>query len=369
MSFKRDARHALRRTHCQLLAILGVLALAAPAHAAVSRDFAGLVAEDVFAGDRSYRDAQLGVQSAIGIGLLRQTFDWSAIEQSPGAYQLGAYDTYVAHAARHGITILPILFKPPAFRSSAPAQGARRGTYPPRRYEDLGEFGAVLVRRYGPNGTLWSENPSLAKVPIRAWQIWNEPNLPAYWPTGPNPKQYTRLLAAASKRIKAADPGAEIVTAGMPKSRLGMGLTKYVDGLYAAGGKRWFDTLALNPYARSGKELLARLKDARRQMNRHRDRSARIWVTELGWADSGPPSPFRMGANRQAKLILDAFRRLGGARSKLRLRGVVYYAWRDGQPYAPNFTDFWGLHTGVLDISGQPKPAFSALQQAVAGLR
>jgi hypothetical protein len=51
----------------------------------------------------------------------------------------------------------------------------------------------------------------------------------------------------------------------------------------------------------------------------------------------------------------------------LKLRGFVYFGWRDGQPY--NGKDFWGLHTGLLNIEGQPKPAYSAMQQALAALR
>ena len=56
------------------------------------------------------------------------------------------------------------------------------------------------------------------------------------------------------------------------------------------------------------------------------------------------------------------------ARSKLKLRGVVYYAWRDGAPYPPLFKDFWGLHTGLLSLTGSAKPALNAFKNTVAGL-
>jgi hypothetical protein len=56
-------------------------------------------------------------------------------------------------------------------------------------------------------------------------------------------------------------------------------------------------------------------------------------------------------------------------RRKLRLRGVVYYSWRDAHPYPPLYKDMWGLHTGLLDVNGNPKPAFGAFCQAVAALR
>jgi hypothetical protein len=47
----------------------------------------------------------------------------------------------------------------------------------------------------------------------------------------------------------------------------------------------------------------------------------------------------------------------------------VYFSWRDGLPYAPHFKDLWGLHTGLLDLDGNPKPAFSAFKRAVRRLR
>jgi hypothetical protein len=350
---------------------VSVLALfafsAAPAAAKPPRDFVGLVSEDILAGDANYRTANLSAQSAIGVGVLRQTFDWSQIERAPGQYDFSAYDDYVGAAAAHGITILPILFKPPAFRSPNPTA---RATYPPKKYRDLGVFGAAVIRRYGRNGTYWSQNPGVPKLPFRFVQVWNEPSLRAYWPPQPNPEQYTKLLKAAAKPIKAADRRIEVVTAGLPQSRLSRpSLLKYVERMYKAGAKSAFDTLAINTYARNDRELVTLLKNVRRLMNRYRDRRAKIWGTELGWSDVGPASPFRAGVGGQADRIKKSFRQLSRFRRKLRIRGVVYFSWRDGAPYPPMFRDFWGLHTGLLRADGSTKPAFAAFKQAVSALR
>jgi hypothetical protein len=56
-------------------------------------------------------------------------------------------------------------------------------------------------------------------------------------------------------------------------------------------------------------------------------------------------------------------------RSQDRLSGVVYFGWRDGAPYAPDFKDFWGLHTGLITLKGRPKPALRAYAGTVARLR
>jgi hypothetical protein len=340
-----------------------------PAAGKLPRDFFGIVSEDSFANNGAYRVATLNHLARLGVGVLRQTFDWATIERVPGRYDFTAYDSFVASLAIRHMTVLPVLLDPPPFRSSAPAQGAKTGTYPPRDYADMGDFAAILVRRYGPRGRFWRFHPELPKVPIRAWQVWNEPSLPAYWPSGPDPAQYTHLLGVVGREIKRFDPGAEIVSAGIPESRLGIPFQDFVEGMYRAGARADFDTLAIHPYARDAAGVVAAVEDARRIMDQHGDSAGRIWVTELGWADAGPRSSFTVGASGQAHRISRVLASLVSLRSRARLRGIVYFGWRDGAPYAPAFKDFWGLHTGLLDLRGRGKPALRAFADAVATLR
>lgn len=345
------------------------LAGAAPAGAAVPKDFFGVVTEDVFAGDAGYRNATLTQQSSIGVGLIRQTFHWKQIETSPGVYNFAGYDAYMAATASHGIRVLPILFDPPRFRARVSKRTS--ATYPPRHYADLGTFGAAVARRYGPGGSFWAQNPGLPRLPITSYQIWNEPNIPAYWPTGPNPKQYASLLKAAAKGIHAADPHAQIVTAGLPDSHLSRpgNVYSYVKALLRAGGANSFDTLAVNPYGKSSGEMVGKLQRFRTILNHGHARSAHMWITEFGWSDVGPASSFRAGRAGQAKQVRRAIPALVKRRGHFKLRGLIYYSWRDGAPYAPLFKDFWGLHTGLLRRNGSSKPALAAFKLAIAQAR
>ena len=346
-----------------LLAVGAAAAYAAPAPPrGAPTDFVGMVSEDSFADPGAYRQAQFATQASFGVRLVRQTFDWSQIEVAPGTYDFSVYDSFVGDAARAGMTVLPILFRAPAFR----ARQSPRLAYPPTKYADLGDFGAVVVNRYGPNGTFWSENPSIPKLPIKAVQLWNEPNLKAYWGGKPDAKQYTALLKAAYKPIKAAARSIEIVSAGMPESRIGVKLKTFIPAMYKAGAKKWFDTLAINPYGRSANAVMNNLAKVRDIMRKYHD-SARIWSTELGWSDTGPRSPQRVGAQGQAKQIDKLVKSMVRQRRKLKLRGFVYFGWRDAAPYLGG-VDFWGLHTGLLNLDGQPKPAYAAFQKAVASV-
>jgi hypothetical protein len=295
------------------------------------------------------------------IGLVSDdAFWWSLIEPQPGRYDFRLYDGYMTAAAKANLSVLPILFDPPAFRSARPASGARRGTYPPANYSDFAYFAARLVRRYGPGGEFWQQHPELPQLPIRSWQVWNEPNIPVYWPSGPNPAQYAAMLRAVSGGIKAVDPGAKVVTAGLNESELGIKLVPFLRGMYRAGAKGSFDVLALHPYAPGSDLVLAQLTRAVRELRRNRD-SARTLVTELGWA-TGSPSRRALVVSEpgQASLIRRTITELARFRGRLRLDGVFYFNWRDTSP-PPGSGDHWGLHTGLFREDGSAKPALQAL--------
>jgi hypothetical protein len=368
MTPRPSRRTPSRHLFAALLGAALALAGAATTHAAVPRDFVGMTSDDVFAGDDNYRTSNLSSQATLGVGLLRQTFDWSTIERSNGSYDLSYYDQYVAKAAAHGIRILPVLFRAPKFHAKRPKE---RPAYPPKSNATMARFAQVLVRRYGERGTLWSERPDVPRLPIHSWQIWNEPLLKVYWGGRPNARAYTAMLKTVGRAIKAVDRRAEIVTAGLPPSKLkgAVPLPRFIRSMYRAGGKSAFDTIAINSYAKNAGELNRLLRGVRQQMNRSRDRRAKIWITELGWGDKGPRHRFIVGARGQAKRITTSFALIRKVRSRLRLRGVVYYSWRDLPPYPPGFKDLWGLHTGLLNRSGQPKRAFNAFKRAASKLR
>jgi hypothetical protein len=106
------------------------------------------------------------------------------------------------------------------------------------------------------------------------------------------------------------------------------------------------------------------MKSIRRILRRAGDRRRRIWITELGWADSGPTHRFNLGPAGQPKMIRKAVRWVIKKRKKLRLRGFVYFQWRDQRPYPPEYKDMWGLHTGLLNLDGVAKPAYRAFKSA-----
>jgi hypothetical protein len=324
--------------------------------------FVGVVADDVYDGPPAYRDRTLARIRASGAGLIRQTFDWSAIETAPGKYDFSGLDRYVAAVAGQRLRLLPILFRPPRFRSSAPERGAKRGVYPPEHPEDLGRFAAALVHRYGPQGDFWREHGDLPALPIRDWQVWNEPNFPFYWPSGPDPAAYVRLLRATGGAIHSVDPGAKVVSAGLASSHQGVPFDRFVEGMYAHGAKEALDVFALHPYAVDVPGVV-NAADHTRELLAHLGHAPPIWVTELGWATGGPSSPFTVDETEQAGRVRRALGELARKRRALGLLGVVYFNWRD-LPAPRGGGDFFGFHTGLLREDGSAKPALEAFREA-----
>ena len=76
------------------------------------------------------------------------------------------------------------------------------GTSPPDNPRDWTDFLTALATRY--------------RGRIHAYEIWNEPNLDREWgDKTPDPAAYTRMLKDSYQAIKAADPQALVVSAGM----------------------------------------------------------------------------------------------------------------------------------------------------------
>ena len=373
-------RRVRRRVTGALIVVVALLATAcggssghatgAPSHPPLPSDFLGIVTNDAFAAHAGAQAQILADERRTGVELVRETFDWAAIEPTPGRFDFSRYDAFMVACARAGLRVLPIVFGRPRFEPAqhpAGGQVSATTTFAPARLRDFAVFAAALARRYGPHGTFWRSHPTLAAQAIRSWQIWNEPNLPVYWGGRPDAAGYVAMLTAAARAIRVVDPGAEIVTAGIPDSSIGVPLNRYVRAMLAAGAARSADTLAINPYASSDSGVVAATEAVRQLLDEDGHAATRIWVTEIGWASGGPGSSFTVGAVAQARFVLGALTTLGRLAPTLRLRGVVYFDWRDAPPY-PGGINFWGLHTGLVSENGIGKAALSAFYQAAGVL-
>ena len=279
------------------------------------------------------------LMTASGVESVRAAFDWRAaqpVEGGPVDFQ--AMDALVTAAAARRLPVLPVVHRTPAWAAARPRDGsaaAPRGTAP------FAAFLTALVGRYGPDGSLWAEQPGLPKLPIRDWQIWNEPNLTRYWTPQPFARRYVRLLRASRRSLRAADPGSRTILAGLPNESW-IALRR----VYRAHGRGAFDAVALHPYTGRPRNVVRLVEFARREMRRYRDGRKPVWLTELSWPASkgktaGAPGFVTTERGQAARLEL-ALRLLARARKRLRIEKVVWYTWlsREG---SRNSFDWSGL--------------------------
>jgi hypothetical protein len=330
------------------------LALPAGAQAAAPRAFYGVMA----AQDPS--SSEIARMGAGKVGTLRINLVWGAVQSSESsALNWSYYDSIIGAAAQQGIRVLPTVYSSPSWVADA-------SNHPPTgRF--LGPFRAFVqgaAQRYGANGSFWSENPSIPKLPVTDWQLWNEMNSPSFWFTKPNPKQYVQLLKTFSGGIKSGDPSAKVVLGGLfrtPRIRNGIPLDRYLPGIYRAKGKKYFDAVALHPYSTTPRDALRAVRDTRQVMARFKDKKAKLWITEVGWATGGVATPLTVSPQRQASYLRKTFGLLAKNRKRMKIAGVVWYSWRD----LPG--GIWFNHTGLFTETLDPKPSWSAFVGLTGG--
>jgi hypothetical protein len=367
-----------------LLTLLALAALPLPvAHAAksvtppaVPYGFVGMNADGPLLSPQVNLGAQLGAMSRGGVDTIRTAFYWSQAQPvssfifiSPADAPLytdvggiptnfSATDTIVGTAARHGITILPDVQQAPAWASRHPGNPAS----PPSGTVPYGNFMAALAKRYGPNGTFWKANPSLHQLPIRDWQIWNEPDATKYWSDQPFVADYVALLKAAHTALRGVDPGARAVLAGFP-SRSWVSLAR----LYKAGARPYFDVAAVHPFSLPVTNITRILKEDRRVMAKYHDSRKPMFITETSWPSALGRTTTkygfevtRSGEAAKARAVLQL---LAAEREQFNLERVYWYTWisLDASRDAP--FDYAGLQTFTPANKLVKKPAYKAFTQ------
>ncbi len=265
------------------------------------------------------RDLQL-IHNA-GFTWVKQHVGWRDVEGiAKGHYDWYFTDRIVADAEQLGLNVLFRLDREPVW--AVPPEGTTSDNGPPENPQDFGDFCHALADRY--------------RGRVRAYQVWNEPNLAREWGGWtPDPAEYVELLRACYIGVKTADPDALVISAGLAPT--GNGPPEAIPdvdcliGMYEAGAAPYFDLLGVNaPGFKAAPEVspdeaaatpeyggqrffcFRRVEDAREIMLRYGDGDKQVAVLEIGWTtDPRPNSPYHWHAvteEQQADYLVRAFR-------------------------------------------------------------
>ena len=272
---------------------------------------------------------------------------WGVVEPEKGKFDWTFADKEAKLYRDQGMNGLCLLCYSSEWSRKPPADDAERALYANYVYQ--------MVSRY--------------KDTFHVWEIWNEPNIPSFWPE-PNVKDYTLMLKEAYKAAKKADPNCTILAASTSGPDL-----DYIKGIYANGGWDYCDGISIHPYSMCGGPIAQRLDKTLRMHQEYLRSKSKVqsskfktgkpgtlnlkpgtlnpkslWITEMGWTSKNAQED-----RDQAVYVVQSY--------VISLaNGVEKLFWF--------CLDDWGEKWGVVRNSNplDPKPSYSAYQNLTRAL-
>jgi hypothetical protein len=295
------------------------------------------------------RDSQLLSDAAAGS--MRIDVDWSWVERSPGRLDLSMYDPIYATLLSRGIRpLLNVMGSPPwAWPLLSLCLPTSDCHFAPDRSKDAawGHFVGEVARRY----------PLAVAI-----EVWNEPNLRAFFQPAPDPVRYTELLRAAHDAVKAVAPGMPVLGGALAPvldettDAKDYGLRPFLRRMYASGARGLMDGLSIHPYphGRTDGGVYDAMDAALETRDDAGDRVP-LWLTEFGVSSTA--SNTEMG---QARVLGDLLPRL---LRRPEVQGVYLHELAEPRALALAPADGYG----ILRSSGAPKLARCAIVLALRG--
>jgi hypothetical protein len=293
----------------------------------------------------------LEVAKTNDLAVLRIAFGWDAMEPEPGQYDWSFWDEFVRMATdEYGIRLIPYVCYTPKWASTG--RGDDFWNHPPKDNARFASFMKQIVQRY--------------KDRIDSWEIWNEPDNPAYW--NGTVEQFAALLQAGGQAVREADPHAKVVLGGLAWD------LNFLEALLTnAAAMKTVDVVNLHNYYETwATEPIERLPDyvgrAHDLIHQYGFRHP-IWMAEVGYSN------FRQGARVSSQYIakyqsehtaqaqaasLVRVLTLLLASGKVSL--IAWYRVNDLPATEEVIGDANNRYLGILDESGRPKPAFDAIR-------
>jgi polysaccharide biosynthesis protein PslG len=304
---------------------------------------------------RGIQKAQLDRMRTIGITSVRFDANWASVQPTgPQFYNWSQLDRAVHSARSVGMSVDLTIDGCPPWAAVPDAGGSSFAQ--PASSAMYAAWAAEVARRYAPRG-------------VRFFEIWNEPNIKAFWRPRPNPSAYTADLRAAYTAIKKVDPSGFVVSGGLAPiipGPVNYSPVAFLQAMYADGAKGHFDALGYHPYSfpalpdtpapLSGWSQMNEVSPSLRSvMISHGDADKPIWITEFGAPSGGPAG---IGQIRQAAELRQAIQ---NAKAKRWIAALYIYTWRDGAPSAVPGQDWFGL----LTAQGSQKLAYAQVAEAI----
>ena len=295
----------------------------------------------------------------VGFQWVRITASWHRIQSSKnGGYDWQDIDDAIALAKKYNLKVLMQISSAPEWATGVDklsaaeknALNARKiwvaSFAPLPQYDnDFSNFVSALVNRYARQGVI-------------DYEFWNEPGNPEFWHDTiqnpkPNPEHYTHLLKIAYTAAHNAHNDVNVMAGGMTvggsnNSTGYIGPMEFLERMYRAGAKEYFDGVSHHPYgiyARAFRDngwanMIGDVvkpgggeKTLYQIMLENGDGNKKIWPSEVG-LDAAYPG---VDETKQANVISQI---LGWYQKSNIFGPLILYQAKDRKPY---------ITSGVVD--------------------
>jgi hypothetical protein len=366
-----------------------VFATLAPQTQAATRDEVGISTGATLLRMKNQQlDKRLKDIKQLGATWIRVDFNWPAIQpHHANAYNWGMYDRMVRVAGVHQLKVLGVLGYTPKWAQEprcaklviTPAAGQKCN---PKSTHTFANFARAAAQRYKGKS-------------VRAWEIWNEPNLSSYWKTAQpahnriknavhaDAAAYAMFANAAAQQIRSSAPDTVIVTGGLaplwePKYPKGLRQSDYLAQLLPRLNPALFDAIGIHPYSWPTLPNKAVIHNAFYSVDKGREQynlraimdengfgGKQMWGTEYGAPTKGVSRAGqrvdRVSETVQAHIVAQGIR---SWYDKPNVGPLIVHS--DSDQWLPQRKNEGGF--GLRRQDGTKKPAYDAFRAATKGL-
>ena len=271
-----------------------------------------------------------------GFRWVRMDFKWDLTERERGRYDFAPYERLLRALDEHGIRALFILdYGNPLYTADKAVR-----TEPAR--QAFARWAVAAAKHFAGRGILW--------------ELFNEPNVPIFWPPKPNVSEYIALAQTVSRAWRAQVPNEKLI--GPATSGLDF---DFLEPVLKAGLLDYWSAVSVHPYRQTNPEIVpdeyCLLRETiARYSTASTGREVPIISGEWGYS-----SVWR-GMNEQIQGELLARQFLTNIANGIPIS--IWYDWRDDGPDPREPEHHFGLvrHRHFPDRTPlyDPKPAYHA---------
>ena len=198
---------------------------------------------------------------------------WSDLNPAKGVFNWDALDAHVSRARANGADVIMTLGRTPRWASARPAEPSAYGP---------GQAAEPLLDQYWQD---WVRAVSARyRGKIRYWEIWNEPNDPAFF--SGRAEKLVDLARQAYAILKASDPQNQVLNPSPNDAT-------YLDYYLSLGGGDVADIIGYHFYLNEAPEALAiwYIARVRTILVTHGQATKPLWNTEGGYLRPVVPGP------------------------------------------------------------------------------